>query len=153
MAYFGSNIPRFNEKQKGTDLGPGQYRVNGRLKGNMLSAAGSSTFKSPERKPIFGDGADKPGPCEYENQKVGFGVSGPKRQNAFGIKEKRFTSDATLPPGPGQYAPKVQAVTVNDEKRAHAGMASQTERKIQTNNADNPGVGNYNVNEHLALGV
>ena len=57
LAYFGSNIPRFNEKMKGTDLGPGHYKVTNQMKGSKLAAVGSSTFKSPGRKSVFaGDG-------------------------------------------------------------------------------------------------
>jgi len=46
-----------------------------------------------------------PGPGEYENSKDSSDVIGGKRKKnlAFGVKQIRFGSDETLPPGPGQY--------------------------------------------------
>jgi len=75
------------------------------------------------------------------------------RRNAFGLKTKRFGPDDTIAPGPGQYAPQKQACNVRDAKKAHAGMLSTTDRPEIYSDPSMPGVGNYNVKDHLSIGL
>ena len=98
------------------------------MKGSTLSAAGSAQFKAPKRPELFSVDPELPGPGEYNAKaKEGFGSS-EIRQNAFGVKTKRFGSDDTIVPGPGQYVPQKQACNVKEAKRPHAGMLSGTDR-------------------------
>ena len=103
MQQFGSAVKRFEDLTRaGTNLGPGQYRVRNSDQPSVFCTAGTSTFKAPERKGIWVT-AEVPGPGEYDNSKDPSDVIGGKRKKnlAFGVKQKRFGSDETLPPGPG----------------------------------------------------
>jgi len=85
----------------GTSLGPGQYKT--RNQHNVFHSAGTYAFKAPDRPNIWHI-SEVPGPGEYDNSKITSpGVIGGRRKNnlAFGVKQIRFGSDETLPPGPG----------------------------------------------------
>lgn len=72
----------------------------------MFGVAGTSTFKSPPRKDLFSSALQVPGPGNYlqEAHLSSLVVSDKGKKNqAFGVKEKRFRPDDTEVPGPGQY--------------------------------------------------
>ena len=95
--------------QSGSDLGPGQYKVNGKGYKSALDHLGSQNFKSPSRKDLFASAVhENPGPGDYisEQQLNGNKVEKVFSHNfAFGqnVKQKRFGSNETEVPGPGQY--------------------------------------------------
>lgn len=148
-------MKRFEDLSKaGTSLGPGQYRV--RNHSNVFHTAGTNAFKSPGRKDIWSS-FEVPGPGEYDNSKESSsGVIGGKRQKnlAFGVKQIRFGSDETLPPGPGQYKAQ-NSCQVKNEKMAFASYASGSPRSdVQIMpGADAPGVAKYNVEDYKTLSV
>jgi hypothetical protein len=52
LQFFGSNSSRFNEKPKGSALGPGQYKTSAALGlkyNSAIQMAGQAAFKSPTR--------------------------------------------------------------------------------------------------------
>lgn len=125
------------------------------MRGNKLQQAGSSTFKSPGRKAIFGADNEKPGPGEYNSSKD-FGHHNSKSQKhnlAFGHKMRRFNPDDTLSPGPGAYVAP-DSVQIHDEKRGIASYKSTLERKETqvVPGGDAPGVGLYLTDKHKSLG-
>ena len=132
-------------------MGPGQYRVAGNLRGSMLQNAGTSCFKAPVRPELFDLIGEAPGPGEYNaKKKEGFGTY-EVHKNAFSVKTKRFSPDDTISPGPGMYV-RENSCNVNEAKKPHAGMQSVTNRKEIYQDPAMPGVGNYNMSEHLAIG-
>lgn len=72
-----------------------------------------------------------------------------KKNQAFGVKEKRFRPDDTEVPGPGQYVmPSTVIVKEGTREMANYKSASlRTAEKIP----QLPGVGQYNLVDHLSL--
>jgi len=146
-------VKRFEDLSKaGSSLGPGQYKV--RNNSTVFRTAGTNSFKSPGHKDIF-TSFDQPGPGEYDTSTES-GIFGGKRKKnlAFGVKQIRFGSDETLPPGPGQYKAQ-NSCQVKNEKMAYASYASASPRndiQIMPGN-DAPGVAKYNVEDYKTLSV
>lgn len=164
---FGSRVGRFNEKPIGVALGPGQYQDKygvGRAKTGILGKAASSAFKGEERKGVFKVNAGAPGPGDYLNdrnfvsmghtaEKHKMGLQNKKKIAGFAVNTKRFTKDDTLPPGPGQYkAP--DSCQIHNKGHIHYGYKSGTVRESKWElNKSFPGVGEYNMKDHLTIGV
>ena len=62
------------------------------------------------------------------------------------MKQKRFSNDDTLPPGPGHYVAPDSCV-VKDKGRELASYVSDEQRKLFKIQKDIPGVGSYNLAE------
>ena len=101
-----------------------------------------------------------PGPGDYLNDNVikAIGVTAGKKalagkEQAFGVKRKRFEKSDTLPPGPGHYkAP--DSCQIKNPKNDIASYKSATEKTpgYEIIGKSHPGVGAYNVNEFKAFG-
>lgn len=101
-------------------------------------------------------------------------------KQAFGVNRKRFDKSDTLPPGPGQYlkadvevgvmhkpgektmktdeGPKhfvvSSACNINGIKGELASYKSTTARELNiVIGKNNPGVGAFNIKDHLSIGV
>jgi hypothetical protein len=64
--------------------------------------------------------------------------------NAFGVKQQRWGSNETLPPGPGHYT-LPDSCQVKDPDRQLASYISDLERGFYKQKHDIPGVGSYNL--------
>ena len=63
----------------------------------------------------------------------------------------RFDKADTLPPGPGQYK-QADSCQVKNKGHEHHGYKSRTTRDLKFVTNKNPGVGDYNLKDHLATG-
>lgn len=160
-------MSRFNEKNAGCLLGPGQY-VNksgmGRAGTGVIGKAASASFKTQERGGLFVGNSGAPGPGDYLNdrnfvsmghtaEKHRQGLGNKKKMAGFSVNTKRFYKDDTLPPGPGQYKAPDSCV-IHNKGHAHHGYKSGTARELNLeHNKSFPGVGDYNMKDHLTIGV
>lgn len=71
---------------------------------------------------------------------------------AFGanVKQKRFGNNETEVPGPGEYN-SVGTVLVREQNRPNASYKSQSKRSGEAQLKQTPGVGDYNLSEHLSV--
>lgn len=130
----------------------------------MLGIAASSAFKAESRKKGFFDvSGNKPGPGDYITDKNTItmaqvaekhrtGIQNKKKMHGFGVNTKRFTKDDTLPPGPGQYK-QPDSCQIRNKGHNHYGYKSTTDRDLKFVTNKNPGVGDYNMKDHLTIGV
>ena len=121
-----------------------------------------------------------PGPGEYTSQNFLFKNLKGSQKQLFGVSSKRFDKSDTLPPGPGQYIKAEVEVGVKHKpgkkslkviegpqhlvipsvvnkpglQGEQASFRSQTQREIvNLLGKDTPGVGHFNIKDHLSIGV
>ena len=90
---FGSGVKRFTDSHIDSGLGPGQYKPRntlGQKYNSVLRAAGSASFKSPQR----GDQVnvlmlDMPGPGDYTGEQI-------RQTVAKRIQEKKINKDKAM---------------------------------------------------------
>jgi len=136
----------------------------GRRGPGLLAKGQSAAFKAMERRGVFAGAADKPGPGDYLNDRVLVtlghnadrlknSIGNRKKLAGFGVNKKRFEKDDTLPPGPGQYKAPDSCV-IHNKGHIHYGYKSNTQRDLKLEiGIKNPGVGDYNLKDHQAIGV
>ena len=63
-----------------------------------------------------------------------------------------MTKDDTLPPGPGQYK-SAESCQIRQKGHNTAGYKSAVDRELKLVTNKHPGVGDYNMRDHLTIGV
>ena len=71
-----------------------------------------------------------PGPGEYQSKPLVHLSDSPKVLQQFGYRDKRFSSNETLSPGPGQYV-LPSTVIVKDKKHEFASYRSNIKRDLE----------------------